>query len=102
MQSQWKKLMAFFQDGRLLLDKNRIENSIRSLALGRKIYLFAGSHHAAQRVAMMYSFFATCKANDVNPYDWLHHVLNVLPDHKVNELQSLIPHKGMFEAASMA
>lgn len=49
-------------------DNNLIENKIRPLALGRKNYLFAGSHEAAQRIAMMYTFLGTCAANEVNPY----------------------------------
>jgi hypothetical protein len=57
-QNQWSTLMPLFQDGRLLIDNNHIENKIRPLALGRKNYLFAGGHEAAQRAAMMYSFMA--------------------------------------------
>lgn len=93
---QWPKLIAVLDDGKLHLDNNLIENKIRPLALGRKNYLFAGSHDAAQRIAMMYTFFATCKANDLNPYQWIKHILDVIADYKVNELDSLIPRKGMF------
>ena len=88
---QWPKLKAVLQDGRLELDNNLIENKIRPLALGRKNYMFAGSHQAAQRIAMMYTFFATCKANNVNPYQWLKHVLEIIPDYKVKDLDQLIP-----------
>jgi len=56
----WPKLKAYIDDGKYEIDNNLIENAIRPLALGRKNYLFAGSHKAAQRAAMMYSFFATC------------------------------------------
>lgn len=91
--NQWHKIIRVLDDGRLELDNNLIENKIRPLALGRKNYLFAGSHPAAQRIAMMYTFFATCKANEVNPYQWLKHVLEVIPDHKVNELENLFPGK---------
>lgn len=45
------------------------------VALGRKNYLFAGSHDAAQRAAMIYSFFAICKKYEVNPFQWLKHTL---------------------------
>lgn len=51
---QWHKLIRVLDDGRLEMDNNLIENKIRPLALGRKNYLFAGSHSAAQRIAMMY------------------------------------------------
>ena len=96
---QWKKLIMVLEDGRLELDNNLIENKIRSLALGRKNYLFAGSHAAAQRIAMMYTFFATCQANNVNPYKWLKHTLEVVSDCKVNDLNHLIPNKDMFQSS---
>jgi len=91
MLNQWPLLMTIFKDGRLLIDNNAIENKIRPLALGRKNYLFAGSHLAAQRAAMMYSFFATCKTQGVNPYDWLAHTLNHIADTKMTDLHSLLP-----------
>jgi len=90
---QWHKLIRVLDDGRLEMDNNLIENKIRPLALGRKNYLFAGSHDAAQRIAMMYSFFATCKANDVNPHEWLKTTLDRIPDHHVNRLDELLPTK---------
>ena len=86
-----EKLLAYCQDGRLQIDNNLVENSIRPLALGRKNYLFAGSHDAAQRIAMMYSFFASCKKQKVNPYVWLKAVLDRLPDHPVNKVEGLLP-----------
>jgi len=88
---QLPKLRACFKDGRLELDNNLIENSIRPLALGRKNYLFAGSHPAAKRAAMMYSFFASCQKLDVNPKEWLRDVLDRLPTHQVNRLKELLP-----------
>jgi transposase len=91
--NQWPKLIKVLDDGRLELDNNLIENKIRPLALGRKNYLFAGSHAAAQRIAMMYSFFGTCKANDVNPYLWLKDTLDKMQSTKMSQLESLLPHK---------
>jgi len=90
-QGLWSKLTAYVNDGKYEIDNNLIENAIRPLALGRKNYLFAGSHQAAQRAAMMYSFFATCKINDVEPLAWLTDVLNRIPDHKANRLDELLP-----------
>ena len=48
---------------------------------------------AAENYAMFYSFFATCKANSVNPYEWLVDILNRIPDHKASKLSELLPHK---------
>ena len=87
----WLRIRRYSDDGRLLIDNNRIENAIRPLALGRKNYLFAGSHPAAQRAAMMYSFFATCKINHIEPYQWLKDVLERIPEHKANRLEELLP-----------
>jgi len=89
--NQWKKLHQVLEDGRLQLDNNKIENKIRPLALGRKNYLFAGNHRSAQNIAMMYSFFATCKEHQINPYDWLKDVLEKLPDTKMTDLEKLLP-----------
>lgn len=86
-----EKLLAYCQDGHLQIDNNLIENAIRPLALGRKNYLFAGSHSAAQRIAMMYSFFASCKKQDINPYTWLRAVLERLPDHPISQVDELLP-----------
>ena len=88
---RWDKLMNYLNDGSLEIDNNWVENAIRPLALGRKNYLFAGSARGAQRAAMFYSFFGTCKKNDVNPFDWLKKVLEIIPEHKVNRLDELLP-----------
>lgn len=87
----WARLTEYLQDGRLEIDNNLIENAVRPLALGRKNYLFAGSHEAAEKAAMMYSFFATCKINEVDPLNWLTDVLNRIQDHKANRLSELLP-----------
>mgnify|MGYP002622009150 CR=1 FL=1 len=72
---RWDELSNYLYDGRLEIDNNLVENAIRPVALGRKNYLFAGSHKAAQRSAMLYSFFAICKKHEVNPHEWLKHTL---------------------------
>ena len=58
----WPHLKLYVEDGRLQIDNNLVENSIRPIALGRKNYMFAGSHDGAQRAAMMYSFLGVCAA----------------------------------------
>lgn len=58
---RWERLSAYVNDGRLNIDNNPVENSIRPVALGRKNYLFAGSHEAAKRSAMLYSLLGTAK-----------------------------------------
>lgn len=87
----WPRLQKYIDDGRYEIDNNLIENSIRPVALGRKNYLFAGSHQGARHAAMMYSFLGTCKLNGVEPFQWLRKVLAVIPEHHANKLVELLP-----------
>jgi transposase len=87
----WNRLTRYIDNGQVEIDNNLIENSIRPVALGRKNYLFAGSHEAAQHAAMIYSFLGTCKINNVEPYQWLKSVLKKLPDHSIQKLEELLP-----------
>lgn len=87
----WPRLMRYVDDGRFQIDNNLIENSIRPVALGRKNYLFAGSHDAAQNAAIIYSLLATCKINKVEPFGWLRNVLATISDYPANQLHKLLP-----------
>lgn len=87
----WPRLKRYVDDGRYEIDNNMVENNIRPVALGRKNYLFAGSHEGAKRAAMMYSFLGTCQQNNVEPFAWLKDVLSRLPDHNHRELYQLLP-----------
>lgn len=88
---RWNKLSLYTKDGRLSIDNNPVENSIRPVAVGRKNYLFAGSHEAAQRSAMLYSLLGTCKMHGVDPYKWLKSVLQQIADHPINKIEELLP-----------
>lgn len=88
---RWDKLMVYTTDGRLEIDNNLVENAIRPVAIGRKNYLFAGSHNGARRAAMLYSLLGTCKVNDVNPFEWLKDVLFKIQDYKITNLHELLP-----------
>jgi transposase len=90
---RWEKLSLYMTNGKLEIDNNLVENAIRPVAIGRRNYLFAGSHRAAQNAAMLYSFLGTCKINNINPNEWLENVLSRIPNHPVNKLQELLPHK---------
>lgn len=87
----WPRLKGYMRNGQWEIDNNMVENSIRPVALGRKNYLFADSHQAAQNAAMLYSFLGTCKINDVEPFQWLKETLTKIPDCKVNDLEKLLP-----------
>ncbi|MDM1465432.1 IS66 family transposase, partial [Myroides odoratimimus] len=91
-QTRWDNLSAYLYNGNLQIDNNLVENVIRPVALGRKNYLFTGSHDAAQRAAMAYTFFANCKKHDVNPYQWLKYVLENIQSINHKNITDLYPH----------
>lgn len=89
----WDRLSTYVKDGRYLVDNNPIENAIRPLVLGRKNYLFAGSHEGAKRLAMIYSFTGSCKLAGINPQSWFTDVLTRIQDAKQSELVNLLPNR---------
>ncbi|WP_162052564.1 IS66 family transposase [Pontibacter pamirensis] len=89
--ARWDALSAYLYDGNLHIDNNGVENALRPLALGRNNYLFAGSHKAAKRADMAYSFFAICKKHGVNPYLWLKYNLENIMSINHKNLQDLYP-----------
>lgn len=84
-------MLQVLRDGRYELDNNLIENQMRPVALGRKNYLFAGSHDGAKRAAVLYSLINSCKLNGIDPFHYLSDVLRRIhtPGVKVEEL---LPH----------
>lgn len=98
---RWDALSRYTEDGALEIDNNPVENAIRPVALGRKNYLFAGSHEAAQRSAMLYSLLGTCKLHGINPAVWLEDVLRRIGDHPVNRIGELLPHRwGLLQSSA--
>ena len=89
---RWPELMVYATDGKLDIDNNPVENSIRPVAIGRKNYLFAGSHDAARRSALLYSLTGTCKLQGINPFIWLKDVLQRINTHPINKIDELLPH----------
>jgi transposase len=89
----WQGLVLFLEDGRLELDTNTVERTMRSVALGRKNSLFAGSDGGARYWAIVASLVATAKLNGVEPLAWLTDVLErvVSGRTKANELERLLP-----------
>ena len=91
--NQWREIERIFDDGRFQLDNNMIEREMRPIAIGRKNYLFAGSHKGAKRAAIIYSLFATARLNKVNPQQWLLYVLQNMRTQPINKIQELLPHR---------
>lgn len=88
---RWTGLSAYVLHGQMEIDNNLVENAVRPLAIGRKAYLFAGSHQAAEMTAAMYSFMASCKKNNINEFDWLKDVFERIQSHKQKDLYQLLP-----------
>lgn len=89
--SNWTALTRYIEDGKLEIDNNRIENAIRPVALGRKNWLFAGSHEGARWLAIIYSLFGTCTLNKINPYEYIESILDKVAIHPHNKFKELTP-----------
>jgi transposase len=88
--NHWDGLVRFLDDGRIEIDSNTVERSMRPIALNRKNALFAGSDEGAQNWAMLASLIETCKLHGVNPETYLTDVLtklvNAWPNSRLAEL----------------
>lgn len=92
LHSQWPKLIRFLDDGRIPMDNNPAENAIRPFVMGRKAWLFSNSQAGANSSANIYSVIQTAKANGLEPFTYLKHVLTELPKAEtVEDIERLLP-----------
>lgn len=89
--NRWTALTRYLDDGWLNIDNNPVENAIRGSALGKKNWLFAGSEAGGRRAALFYTLIETAKLNNLNPYEYLKHILTALPSAKAKDLDALLP-----------
>lgn len=92
--NNWDKLKNFMLDGRLELDNNRGERSIKPFVIGRKGWLFSASVKGATASATLYSIVETAKENGMNPFYYLEYILERLPNidtTDVSALDALLP-----------
>lgn len=88
----WEGLTRFLDDGRLEIDNNRAENAIRPFAVGRRAWLFSATVEGATASANLYSLVETAKANRLEPYAYLRHILTELPKATtVEAIEALLP-----------
>jgi transposase len=90
---QWEGLGRFLEDAALPLDNNASEGALRTVALGRKNYLFVGHDEAGANIAGLYSLVATCQANGVNPEAYLGDVLLRVQSTPHSQIDALLPHR---------
>lgn len=90
--NQWEKLVGYLEDGRLALDNNMAENSIRPFVIGRKNWLFSGTPEGAEASALLYSLIETAKANNLEPYAYLRYIFDRLPlASMLEDYEALLP-----------
>jgi transposase len=90
--SRWEGLVRFLDDGRIELDNNAVERSIRPITLNRKNALFAGSDGGAEHWATTASLIETCKLNDIDPLGYLTDVLTrIASGHPNRDIDALLP-----------
>jgi len=98
----WPALTYYCSDGRAEIDNNAAERSLRNVALGRRIYLFAGSDAGGERAAAMYSLIGCCTLIGIDPERYLRHVFAHMADHPINRLDELFPWNVDFKSAKEA
>lgn len=84
-------LKRFLDDGKIEIDNNAAERAMRSIALGRKNYLFAGSDSGGETAASIYTITETAKLNGINPWVYLREVLKRIQDHNAKKVAELLP-----------
>jgi transposase len=102
MLKRWDTFTRFLDDGRICLTNNAAERVLRSIALGRKSWLFAGSDRGGERAAVMYTLIQTARLNDVDPQAWLADVLARINDHNIQTVDQLLPWNWKATSAKLA
>lgn len=89
--NHWEALNAFLLDGRLEIDNNRSERSIKPFVIGRKNFLFCITPRGARASAITYSIIESAKENGLKPFDYLEYLFTELPNAKADELDRFLP-----------
>jgi transposase len=89
--SHWRALTRYVDDGLLEIDNNAAERALRTVAIGRKNYLFMGADSGGQRAASLYSLIGTAKLNGMDPAFYLRTVLAKIAEHPINRITELLP-----------
>lgn len=87
--NQWERLEAFLKDGRLEIDNNRAERSIKPFVIGRKNWIFSNTAKGAKSSAIIYSIVETAKENGLNPFNYLSYLFEELPNMDTTDKEKL-------------
>ncbi len=90
-QSQWSGLVVPLENGRVEIDNNLVENSIRPTAIGKKNWLFIGDGQAGQWGAILYTIIESCRRHQIDPFTYLRDVLARLPSMTNQQIASATP-----------
>jgi hypothetical protein len=85
--NQWSKLIAYLEVGRIRIDNNDCERAIKPFVIGLKNWLFSKSQKGAEASSIIYSIIETCKANNVNTYNYLRYLFENI--HKAKNKEEL-------------
>ncbi len=88
--NQWPYFEPFMTDHRIEISNILIENAIRPIAIGRKNYMFNGSHDAARRAAMIYSLVSIAKLHGIDPFVYIQDILKKLPSAKSTSIDRFL------------
>lgn len=88
---QWNALNQYLDDGNLDIDNNLAERVLRTVAIGRRNWMFAGSDAGAERAAVIYSLVATCKLCHIDPFAYLRDILDRVSTHPASRIAELTP-----------
>jgi len=92
--NQWDKLNNYLLDGRLEIDNNRSERSIKPFVLGKKNWLFSNTSRGANASSIIYSIVETAKENALKPYQYLKYLFEKMPNSDISDMEvldSLLP-----------
>jgi transposase len=89
--SRWSSFTLFMDDGRVAIDNNAAERGMRPIGVGRRNWLFAGSDTGGETLARAMTVIETAKMNGLDPQAYLTDVLSRIHDHKINQLDELLP-----------
>ena len=85
-------MIRFLDDGRIEIDSNVVERTIRPIALNRKNALFAGSDGGGEHWAVIASLIETCKLNAIDPQTYLTDVITkIVNGHPNKQIDELLP-----------